>query len=106
MQRKKQSRNLHALTIHLGVKNMQLKKQCQLDLCTLDNFPDNGAKMLGSKYVLKTTSMHQPKVGTSTSILLVAYVGSYLFFSIPNLQRCNTYKEITIVKGTKVVPFK
>jgi hypothetical protein len=86
VQRKKQSRNLHALTLHLGVKNMQLKKQCQLDLCTLDNFPNNDAKMLGSKYVLKSTSMHQPKVGTGTSILLVAYIGSNLPFSIPNLQ--------------------
>jgi hypothetical protein len=106
MQRKKQSRNLHALTIHLGVKNMQLKKQCQLDLCALDNFPGNGAKMLGAKYVLKSTSMHQPKVGAGTSILFVAYVGSYLPFSITNLQRCNTYKGTTIVKGTTVAPFK
>jgi hypothetical protein len=62
--------------------------------------------MLGSKYVLKTTSMHQPKVGAGTSILLVAYVGSYLPFSIPNLQRCNTYKGTTIVKGTTIAPFK
>jgi hypothetical protein len=62
--------------------------------------------MLGSKDVLKTTSMHQPKVGTGTNILLVAYIGSYLSFSIPNLQRCNTYKGTTIVKGTIVVLFK
>ena len=85
MKRKKQSRNLHALILHLGFKNMQLKKQCQLDFCGLDNFPDNDAKMLGSKYVLKKTSMHQPKVGAGTSILLVSYVGSYLSFSIPIL---------------------
>ena len=103
MQRKKQSRNLHALTLHLGVNNMQLKKQCQLDLCALDNFPGNGAKMLGAKYVLKSTSMHQPKVGTGTSILLVAYVGSYLPFSIPSLQSYDSYKGTTIVKGTTVV---
>jgi hypothetical protein len=62
--------------------------------------------MLGSKDVLKTTSMHQPKVGAGTSILLVAYVGSYLPFSIPSLQRCNTCKGTTIVKGTTVVLFK
>jgi hypothetical protein len=29
-------------------------------------------------------SMHQMKVGIGTSILLVAYVGSYLPFSIPH----------------------
>jgi hypothetical protein len=62
--------------------------------------------MLDSKDVLKTTSMHQPKVGTGTSVLLVTYIGSYLLFSIPSLQRCNTYKGTTIVKGTIVVLFK
>ena len=62
--------------------------------------------MLGFKDVLKTTSMHQPKVGAGTSILLVAYVGSYLPFSIPSLQRCNTYKGTTIVKGMTIVLFK
>jgi hypothetical protein len=62
--------------------------------------------LLGSKYVLKTTSMHQPKVGAGTSILLVAYIGSYLPFSIPSLHRCNTCKETTIVKGTIVVLLK
>jgi len=94
------------LTLHLEVKNMQLKKQCQLDMCALDNSPNTGAKMLGSKYFLKTTSMHQPKVGTGTSILLFAYVGSYLPFSIPSLQIFNTYKGTTIVKGTKIALFK
>jgi hypothetical protein len=63
-------------------------------------------RVLGSKDVLKTTSMHQPKVGAGTSILLVAYVGSYLPFSIPNLQRCNTCKGTTIIKGTTIVLFK
>jgi hypothetical protein len=62
--------------------------------------------LLGSKDVLKTTSMHQPKVGIGTSVLLVAYVSSYLPFSIPNLQRCNTYKGTSIVKGMAVVLFK
>jgi hypothetical protein len=62
--------------------------------------------MLGSKDVLKTTSMHQPKVGAGTSILFVSYVGSYLLFSIPSLQRCNTYKGTTIVKRTSIVLFK
>jgi hypothetical protein len=50
--------------------------------------------------------MHQPKVGAGTNILLVAYVGSYLPFSIPSLQRCNTYKGTTIVRGMTVVLFK
>jgi hypothetical protein len=45
-------------------------------------FFDNSAKMLGSKDVLKKTSMHQQKVGDGTIILLVSYVGSYLPFSI------------------------
>ena len=62
--------------------------------------------LLGSKDVLKTTSMHQPKVDAGTSVLLVAYIGSYLPFSIPSLQRCNTYKGTTIIKGTTVVLFK
>jgi hypothetical protein len=62
--------------------------------------------VLGFKYVLKTTSMHQPKVGAGTSVLLVAYVGYYLPFSIPNLQRCNASKGTTIVKGMAVVLFK
>jgi hypothetical protein len=62
--------------------------------------------LLGSKYVLRSTSMHHPKVGDGTSILFVAYVGSYLLFSIPNLQRCKTYKGTTIIKGTIVAPFK
>jgi hypothetical protein len=63
-------------------------------------------KVPGSKDVLKTTSMHQPKVGDGISILLVAYIGSYLLFSIPSLQRCNTCKGTKIVKGTIVVLFK
>jgi hypothetical protein len=62
--------------------------------------------VLGSKDVLKTTSMHQPKVGTSTSILLVTYICSYLPFSIPSLQRCNICKGTTIIKGKIVVLFK
>jgi hypothetical protein len=62
--------------------------------------------VLGSKDVLKTTSMHQPKVGAGTSILRVAYIGSYLLFSIPSLQRCNTCKGTSILKGTAVVLFK
>jgi hypothetical protein len=64
------------------------------------------AQLLVSKDVLKTTSMHQPKVGAGTSILLVAYVGCYLPFSIPSLQRCNTCKGTTIVKAMAVVLFK
>jgi hypothetical protein len=50
--------------------------------------------------------MHQPKVGTGTIISLVAYIGSYLSFSIPSLQRCNTCKGTTIVKGMTIVLFK
>jgi hypothetical protein len=50
--------------------------------------------------------MHQPKVSAGTSILLVTYVGSYLLFSIPSLQRCNTCKGTTIMEGTTVVLFK
>jgi hypothetical protein len=40
--------------------------------------------MLGSKDVLKTTSMHHLKVVIGIIILLVAYIGSYLSFSIPH----------------------
>jgi hypothetical protein len=50
--------------------------------------------------------MHQPKVGVGTSVLLVTYVGSYLPFLIPSLQRCNTCKGKTIVKGMAVFLFK
>jgi hypothetical protein len=50
--------------------------------------------------------MYHLKVGTGTGISLVAYVGSYLPFSISSLQRCNIYKGTTIVKGTIVVLLK
>jgi hypothetical protein len=51
--------------------------------------------------------MHHPKVGAGASVLLVAYVGSHLPFSIPVLQRCNPCKGTTIItKGTTIVPFK
>jgi hypothetical protein len=39
---------------------------------------------LGSKDVLKYNLYASAKVGVGTSILLVAYVGSYLPFSIPH----------------------
>jgi hypothetical protein len=51
--------------------------------------------------------MHHPKVGVGTRVLLVSYVGSYLPFSIPVLQRCNPCKgTIIITKGMEIVPFK
>jgi hypothetical protein len=48
--------------------------------------------------------MHQPKVGIGTRILLVAYIGSYLPFSIPHPPEMNTSaKGKTIVtKGMTV----
>jgi hypothetical protein len=51
--------------------------------------------------------MHHPKVGVGASVLLVAYIGSYLSFSTLVLQRCNPCKGATIVtKGTTIILFK